>query len=117
MPAQEWVYGLSIYFIFSFIIVTLFSMAGSFSGGSFSTVSVTQYQKANSTVSETNLLGIGYSWKNWFKDVFSFFVWNISITETGIANWLWLIRIILVYFPAAFLLIAFYYSLPTVSGG
>lgn len=64
----------------------------------------------------TGLLG-AFSMKSYFKDLFSFFVFNISINEGEVLmSYLWLIRLIFVYMPLLFLTLSIYYSMPTVSG-
>jgi len=118
MGAQEWVYGLTIYFISIFIFVTLFSIAGVFTEVQATGVTTTMdaYQSANA--SQMSTVTTGFSWTRTFKDVFSFFVFNISISHSGvIMDYFWLFRIILVYVPLAFLVLALYYSAPFTSGG
>jgi hypothetical protein len=118
MAAQEWIYGLTLYFVGIFIAITLFSIAGATSDVSVQGGYNPQQQGgANFTsmpTGVTSTLSIG----TYFKDVFSFFVFNISLpTDTLIGQYLWLIRVIFVYLPVLFLVIAVWFSLPTMGGG
>lgn len=121
MGAQEWIYGLIIYFVGIFIVFTLFSIAGVFNQGQINVEGgYNPIQKGSSNYSDlptgvTSTFSIG----KYFKDVFSFFVFNISIgTENStLYNYFWIIRVIFVYIPVTFLIIALWYSLPTIGGG
>jgi hypothetical protein len=118
MPAQEWIYGLVIYFVSIFIIITLFSMAGVLQtnsvivSGGYNPV---QKGSVNASDLPTGVTS-SFSWSKWFKDVFSFFVFNISIGNDGslLYQYFWIFRIMLVYLPVLALILAIWYSLPTV---
>lgn len=121
MGTQEWIYGLTLYFVGISIIVSLFSLAGAFSPGEFQTsggYNPQQSGQANFSDMPTGVTST-FSMGRFFKDVFNFFVFNISIGNDGslIYQYLWLIRIIFVYLPVTFLIIAVWYSLPTIGGG
>jgi len=123
---QDWTYGLSYYFIFVFIIVTLFSIAGAFSGNNDVVINdqftssfdntLNQSKYTDTSNSSTQTVG-SYSISTTFKDLYSFFFFNISIyNHDGLMQYLWLIRLIFVWIPTLMLLLTIYYSLPTVSG-
>ena len=120
MAAQEWIYGLTLYFIGIAIVVSLFSLAGAFTPSQFSTHGGYNPQQAGSANFSNLPTGVTstFSMGKFFKDIFSFFVFNISIGNDGsiIYQYLWLIRIIFVYIPVTFLVIAIWYSLPTIGG-
>ena len=114
--AQDWVFGLTIYFTGLFIVVSLFSIGGMFDGSvdidarfsSSISSNINQSQSADD---------LGFSLTDYFKDVFSFFFWDIQILEgTQLMSYMWLLRILLVYLPLLALVLSIYYSLQTVSG-
>lgn len=112
----DWVYGLVLYFVGLFIIVSLFSIGGMFEGN---TIADTRFSTALSgQVNQSQTAeDLGFSLGNYFRDVFSFFFWDVQfITGTQLFTYMWLIRIIIVYLPLLALVLAIYYSLPTVSG-
>ena len=123
---QSWTYGFIYYFVFVGIIVTLFSISGVFAdnhdvvtpaefGNTYGLdANTTRWDEGETT--DTNELG-SYSISTTFKDLFSFFVFNISIyNHSGLMAYLWLIRLLFVYLPLLMLSLSIYYSLPTVSG-
>lgn len=118
MGAQEWIYGLIIYFVGIFVLVTLFSLAGALSPsdlsvtGGYNPMVSGQVNGSDLPTGVTSTFSIG----KWFKDVFSFFVFNINIGQSNalLYQYLWLIRVIFVYLPVTFLVLAVWYSLPTV---
>jgi hypothetical protein len=118
MATQNWIYGLSIYFVGIFIIVSLFSMGSLLSNdvtqttGNFKTDS----QSYNRSQVADNQ---GFSMGTYFGEVFSFFIWDIGYYNTDqsiLMQYFWIIRLIIVWIPGLFLALAIYYSLPTVSG-
>lgn len=119
MGTQSVVNGCILYFIGLFIIVSLFAIIGAFPKNEVITDSrfsstLSGSINASRVADSTDKLKIGTV----FKDVFSFFFWNISFTDNGILiDYLWLIRILFVYLPLLVLLISIYYSLPFVSSG
>lgn len=123
---QTWTYGFIFYFTFLFIIVTLFSIAGVFANNhdvvindeftsSFGLNTINQTRWVDGDTDSTATVG-SYSITTTFKDLFSFFYFNISIYNHGIMQYLWLIRLIFVGLPMLGLVLTIYYSLPTVSG-
>lgn len=117
---QDWMTGLSVYFIGMFVIVSLFSIAGVFREHEVITTadefSSNLKGEADAEASPAPSLN-PFSWKGFFKDIFSFFVWDIQINEEGtLMNYFWLVRIIIVYIPLLVLLLTLWYSVPTVSG-
>ena len=122
MGVQDWTYALVIYFFGVFVVLTLLSLGGAFADNSVtSTGGYTPQTLANQSQIEapegsTGILG-AFSMKSYFKDLFSFFIFNISINEGDVLmSYLWLIRLIFVYMPLLFLTLSIYYSMPTVSG-
>jgi hypothetical protein len=120
MGAQEWIYGLVIYFVGISIVISLFSIAGVLNPNQFHSsggYNPQQQGQANFSDLPTGVTST-FSMGKFFKDIFSFFVFNISIGSPGsiIYQYLWLIRIIFVYMPLTFLALAVWYSLPTVGG-
>ena len=115
MGAQEWVMGLTIYFIGVIVMVTLFSIAGVFSVSTSGGHLPTPIYNSTSTNLPTGITST-FSIGKILKDVFSFFVFNISISDTSsfIYSYIWLVRLILVQIPVLALLISVWYSLPTV---
>jgi hypothetical protein len=119
MSAQDWVYGLIVYFVGIFIVFTLFSIAGVFNQGEINVQGgynpilkgSTNYSELPTGVTSTFSIG------KYFKDVFSFFIFNISIgTDDSILyQYFWIFRVIFVYIPVTFLVLAIWYSMPTVS--
>lgn len=118
MSTQTWTYGLIIYFVLCFTIVSLFSAAGAFSDGSMTATASMTTSGRNVSSTDFNPSPVaGHSTNSYFKDIFSFFVWNISISDTGVlGSYFWVIRIFLVWIPLTFLLISIYYSLPFTGG-
>lgn len=118
MGAQEWVYGLILYFVGVFIIITLFSIAGVLNSSQIHvTGGYNPVQKGSVNASDLPTgVTSSFSWSKWFKDVFSFFVFNISIGNDGslLYQYFWIFRVILVYLPVLALILAIWYSLPTV---
>ena len=116
MGISNTVFGLTIYFTVLFIMVSLFSIAGVFSNNDL--VTDPRFSTAVSSSINSSVDSISVTTPNSaFKDVFSFFFWNISFyNNTILMSYLWLFRIIFVYLPALWLMLSFYYSLPTVNG-
>lgn len=115
---QDWVFGLILYFVGLFIVVSLFSIGGMISPTDMTTD--TRFSTALSIqVNQTQTAeDLGFSIGDYFSDVFSFFFWDIQfLTGTQLFTYMWLIRIVLVYLPFLALVLSIYYSLPTVSGG
>jgi hypothetical protein len=118
---QNWVYGLIIYFFSVFVIVSLMSLGGYLSSnvqteGGYTPQQLRNMSRIEAPAGDTSLIP-DYDLKSYAKDIFSFFLWNINVTgDSLLANYMWLVRLIFVYLPLLFLAIAFYYSLPTVSG-
>ena len=114
---QDWAFGLSLYFIGLFVVVTLFSIAGAFSSGEVTTNTGygTAYIAGDNFTSPAD--DISYNPRGgYLKDIFSFFVFNISFNEGNILiEYMWLLRIILVYLPLLALMYTVWYSLPTIS--
>lgn len=107
------------YFIMLFVIITLFSIAGVFRNNEV----ITNSQFSSSLTATINKSGepspslSPLKWRDFFKDIFSFFFWNISIYDGDVLiEFLWIIRIIFVYVPLLSLIITLWYSVPTVSG-
>ena len=102
-------------------MVSLFSMGGLFTDDEVTidnrfTSSLTGNLNS-SVIGEDPPSAWSFSWSGYFKDVFSFFFWDIQFyTGTQLFEYMWLIRMIVVYMPLLALIIAFYYSIPTVSG-
>ncbi len=117
MGSQTYMTAFVIYFIGLFIVVSLISLGGGFASGEVR-VSLGYDPVIKGSVNDTAVTpGQSFKWSSFFKDVFSFFVFNVSSTgETFITQYLWLVRLIFVYIPLTLLVITFYYSLPTVSG-
>lgn len=125
---QDWMYGFIMYFVGSFLFVSLFSIAGVFRENEIVTDTrfssslqgnVDQNVNVTSLIDPSVNLFSGFKWGNYFKDVFSFFFYNITIydnTQGELMKNMWIIRIILVYLPLLAFLLCVYYSLPTVSG-
>ena len=113
MGAQQWVYGLSIYFIGLLILITLMSPL-------LSAGQVTSNIRFNLPQNETLQPKISvFSWGDNFKTIFSFFIWNINIYDSSHAQlmqYMWIFRIIFVYIPLIALILCVWYSVPTVSG-
>ena len=119
----KFMHGYIVYFLGMFLLVTLFSIAGVFQNNEVivdQRFSTAFSGGVNSSASPSAAAPTGLSafkWNSYFKDVFSFFFWNISIYEdTELMNWLWMIRLLFVYLPLLGLLIAIWYSVPTVNG-
>ena len=98
--------GLAFYYILVGLVVTLLSMGGAFDDRSVSTTAPEMSFELGATINKTELptnfvssFGVGDT----LKDLFSFFVFNISFNEGAALEWLWLIRVIFVYFPALIL--------------
>lgn len=118
MTAMDIVISGIIYFSCIFIFIGLLNSAGA-----FTTQMSTTYGKVNlepnteinkTSTSIGNTLNNG---KSYFGVIFSFFLWNIEITDGFFADYLLPIKIIFVWIPLIALLVAFYYSLPISSGG
>lgn len=124
---QNWMYGFIMYFVGVFLFVSMFSIAGVFQNNEvvtdnrFSTDlrgNIDTGINVTGTDTSISLLG-GFKWGNFFRDLFSFFFWNISIYDNSqgkLMDSMWIIRIFLVYIPLLAFLICLYYSIPTVSG-
>ena len=123
---QEWTYGLAYYFAFLFIIAILFSISGVFANNHDVVINDQFLSSFNNDINQSrwvdgsneSLDTIGsYSISTTFKDLFSFFFFNISFYNHGVLmNYLWIVRLIFVWFPLLMLVLTIYYSLPTVSG-
>lgn len=119
----KFMHGYIGYFALLFILITLFSIAGVFQHNEVivdqrfaSAFSGSLNASASPPAGSPDGLS-AFKWNSYFKDIFSFFFWNISIyDDSELMNWLWMIRIILVYLPLIFLLITIWYSVPTVNG-
>lgn len=101
-------YGIVAYYLLLAIVIMLFSMGGAFDNQEVITTTPDISQELTSQINQSELpdsfvesFGIGKTIKN----LFSFFVFNISITTKGVMDFLWLVRIIFVYFPALLLTI------------
>ncbi len=111
-------HGYILYFVLLFVVVSLFSIAGVFTQNEV----IVDQKFASSLTGSINETAPAptispLKWGNFFKDIFSFFFWNISIyDDSELMNWLWLIRILFVFLPLIGLLITIWYSVPTVSG-
>lgn len=123
---QTYMNGFIYYFSFLFIIVSLFSLSGVFSDNHDLIVSqqyagrygitINQSQYSEGFAEEIGVFG-SFKLKNYFSDIFSFFLFNISIyNHSTIMEYMWLIRTLFIYLPLLALGINIYYSLPTVSG-
>ena len=119
MSAQSWIQGLTLYFVFIFIIVSLFVGGGLIASspvtGGYTGQKLTPLNQSSSDES-TGLFG-GFNLSRYIKAVFSFFAFNIYFTDSTLLQYIIIIRILFVYIPLFFLALAIYYSLPTVSGG
>ena len=120
MGTQLWTYCLIIYFIMLSIIVTIMSAGGLLTDDiiiSTSAIRVNPYDINGSSLTPNT---DDYSWGfgDWAKDMFSFFIFNISMFggNSILMTYFWIIRIITVYIPALFLFLSILYSLP-FSGG
>lgn len=118
MSTQTWTYSLILYFVLGFIIVSLFSLAGAFQDQKMQVSYAMTSSGQNISSSDFSQSPVsGHSTSSYFKDVFSFFVWNISITDMGVlSDYFWVLRIFLVWIPLTFLIISLYYSLPFTGG-
>lgn len=58
-----------------------------------------------------------FSLRGWFRTIFSVFVFDLDMIGDSslIGSYFWVIRIILIWLPGIFTVIALYFSLPTVS--
>lgn len=122
--AADWMFGLIFYFVGLFIIISIFSIAGVFNEStvSFDNRFSSSLQSHTNETSEGDVPSSIIPQKSYFKDVFSFFFWNINYYGDGennsvLVEYMWLIRILFVFIPLFILILTIYYSLPTVSGG
>jgi len=120
MGAADWMFGLILYFVGLLIIVSLFSISGAFAGNSEVVIDSRFSNSLQGDINNSKTvddLSI-YPSTSYFKDIFSFFYWNVSIygDDNILVQYLWLIRIIFVFIPTLALMLTVYYSLPTVSG-
>lgn len=117
MGAQGVLQAVAIYFSCVLIFLFLLTNAGAFdssvmtTAGQINTLPGTDVNSSSGTVPDRLSSGTSY-----FKVLFSFFAWNISITSGFLADYLWVIRVIFVWVPLLFAGMAFYYSLPFTSG-
>jgi len=116
---QRFIYGLIIYFVGISIIISLFSIAGSLegTGASFNTNDFSSSLSGNLNETHESEADVAKDHRSVTKDLFSFFVWNVSFTDDSIlTEFLWLFRTIFVYIPLTALLLCIYFALPFVSG-
>lgn len=124
MGAITYLYGFIAYFTFLILLASLVSLGGGFSSNNFLTTSQDNFFQQNSNInrsideSDVSIVS-GFRWKTFFADIFSFLVWDISINSDDeiLSQYFWIIRILIVWIPLAYLILAIYFSLPTVSGG
>jgi len=117
---QTWTYGLIIYFIGLIAIVTLFGIANSFSSNEVTTTGISDmYADLDQTTNQSQ----GYAssgnvdWGDTFKFIFSFFAWNLYVNEgVTLMQYLWLVRLFLVWLPFLALIVTLYYSAPFTGG-
>ena len=118
---QTWLYALIIYFSGLMVIVSLFSIGGMLTPDQVTTSTGFSRSLGGEVHNESGEVSAPsvsvFSWKSYFKDIFSFFVWDINVYEGKILmEYFWIIRIIIVYLPLIALLTCIWYSVPTVSG-
>jgi len=119
---SDYMFSLIIYFIGLFIIVSLFSISGAFNSGGV--VFDDRFSSSLSTATLNNATGnqaddlTMIPKQSYFKDVFSFFFWNINVYQGSntLITYMWLIRLLFVFLPLLALILTIYYSLPTISG-
>lgn len=124
MGTQTVAIGLILYFLGIGIFVTLLSAAGAFSDSSVVYNNPAQIADMatpdyNESYVDTEAISGAKPWNIgvWFKDIFSFFAWDIHSTDSGeLGQYFWLVRVLFVYLPMVLLIITIYYSMPTVSG-
>lgn len=117
---QTWVYALIIYFLGLTVVVTLFGIANSFPNGEVTTAGVSGiYEAIDDTTNETNAYAQSgnIDWGETFKFVWSFFGWNLYVNDGEVLmQYLWVVRIFLVYLPLLALVVSLFYSLPFIGG-
>lgn len=122
MGAQSWVVGLGIYFLGIGLLTLLGNLAGIFDDDAVVLAGGANYQQLgaiNTTVTagDVGLFG-GFKFSTFLKDIFSLFVFNISVSGDSLfVQYLWLIRILFIWLPGVMFVLGIYYSLPTVAGG
>jgi len=118
VSAQGVLQAVGIYFSCILIFLFLLTIAGAFDSSISTTsgrVSIrpgTDVDSNSSTVPTKLSSGLSY-----FKVLFSFFVWNISISSGFLASYLWVIRVVFVWVPLLFAGMALWYSTALSSGG
>ena len=117
---QNWLFALVLYFTGLIVVVSLFGMANSFPNNEVTTTGTGgMYGELTNTANESQgYAGEGsISWSETFKFVWSFFGWNLYVNEGEvIMQYLWVLRIFLVYLPFIALIITLFYS-TVLSGG
>lgn len=104
--------GMVIYYTMLAVVLTLFSLSGVFDPTEIQTTHAeisteVQYRVNGSIIPSDDTFESSFRVGKTFKDLFSFFVFNISIYDGSILmEWLWIIRIFFVYLPALILTLA-----------
>ena len=117
MGISNTTFGLIVFFLVEFVIVSLFSMSGSFA--SSEVVVDTRFANTVAVTNESQYQADDLSFNTgfYFRDLFSFFFWNISIySGATLMTYFWIVRLFIVWLPLTMLILSIYYSLPTVNG-
>jgi len=118
MAVQRYMIGSVVYFTLLFVVVSLFSISGVFTGNEVVTNVEFSSSLQSSNINDTqNVNDLGFNHRSYFKDIFSFFAWNINVYEgITLMSYFWIFRIVFVYIPILILILNIYYSLPTIAG-
>lgn len=123
MGTQSIVNYLIVYYIFLIAISTLFYMSGFLGDESVYIENPGIDGVLASNVTDDLPSGdVGlfssFSFSGWFKTLFSVFVFDLNMVGGSglLAQYFWVIRILLVWLPGVFGVLSVYYSLPTVNG-